>query len=270
MIDIHSHIVWDLDDGASSIEDSLAMLRTASEDGITDIVATPHSNARYQFHPALLRQRTEELARRSEGKPVIHRGCEFHLNSDNIAPMLDSPSTYTINAGPYLLLEFPDFHIGTHTESILRQLLDAGIVPIVAHPERNPFLLRDLDRLESWIDLGCLAQVTARSITGGFGGPSRSAAFRLLDRGLVHVVATDAHDPQCRPPTLSAAYQVVRVRFGEDVAELLFTDNPRDIIQRRPLPGGKLMLAGPHKRRWWQFGLGSTVDLTKGHGYLHR
>jgi protein-tyrosine phosphatase len=264
MVDIHSHIVWGLDDGASSIEDSLAMLRMARQDGISDIVATPHANAQYQFQPALLRQRAEELASR-EGTPVIHLGCEFHLDSDNISALLDSPSSFTINAGPYLLLEFPHLHIGRHTESILRQLLDAGIVPIVAHPERNPVLQRDIDRLEAWIELGCLTQVTARSITGGFGSSSTSTALRLLGRGLVHVVASDAHDYEHRPPILSAAYQAVRARFGEDVAELLFTDNPRGIMQGRPLPGGKLMLTGPRKRRWWQLGLGSTVDVTDGY-----
>jgi len=177
MIDIHSHVVWGLDDGASSVEDSLIMLRTAAEDGITDIVATPHSNAQYRFQPGLLHGRMEELAAHSKGKPVIHHGCEFQVTSDNIGRLLDAPFTYTIDAGPYLLLEFSGFHIGKHTESILRQLLDAGIVPIVAHPERNPILLRDLDRLASWIELGCLAQVTALSITGGFGSPPRSAAF---------------------------------------------------------------------------------------------
>jgi protein-tyrosine phosphatase len=107
--------------------------------------------------------------------------------------------------------------------------------------------------------------VTARSITGGFGSSSNSAASRLLGRGLVHVVASDAHDYEHRPPILSAAYQAVRARFGEDAAELLFTDNPRGIMQGRPLPGGKLMLAGPPKRRWWQLGLGSTVDSTEGY-----
>jgi len=264
MIDIHSHVVWGLDDGACSLEDGLAMLRTALEDGITDIVATAHSNAQYRFQPDLLRQRTEVLARRSEGKPFIHTGCEFRISSDNIGPLLDSPFTYTINAGPYLLLEFSDLHIGRHTESILRQLLDAGIVPIVAHPERNPLLRRDIDRVESWIELGCLVQVTAQSTTGGFGGATRSATLRLLDRGLVHVVASDAHDPRYRPPTLFPAYQAVRARFGGKTADLLFTDNPRGIIQGRPLSGGKLVVAGLPKERWWQLGWRSTVDYSKG------
>jgi len=253
MIDIHSHVVWGIDDGASSVEDSLAMLRAAAEDGITDIVATPHCNAEYRFQPGLLHDRIEELAARSEGKPVIHSGCEFQVTSDNIGPLLDAPFTYSINAGPYLLLEFSNFQIGKHTESILRQLRNEGIVPIVAHPERNPLILRDLERLESWIELGCLAQVTALSIAGGFGGPPRAAALRLLDRGLVHVVASDAHDPQYRPPGLSAACDMVRARLGEEAADLLFMDNPQGIIQGRPLPGGKLMFDGRPKKRWWRF-----------------
>ena len=252
MIDIHSHFVWGLDDGASSIDDSIAMLRAAAEDGITDIVATPHSNAQYTFQPDLLRNHVQELAARSDGRPVIHYGCEFQVTIDNVAPLLQCPFAFTINGGPYLLLEFPDYHIGKHTEAILRQLLDAGIVPIVAHPERNPFLMRDLDRLESWIEVGCLAQVTALSITGGFGGPPRTAALRLLDRGLVHVVASDAHDPGYRPPTLSAASNALRARLGEETANLLFTENPRAIVQGLPVAGGKLMLTGPPTKSWWK------------------
>jgi protein-tyrosine phosphatase len=184
---------------------------------------------------------------------VTHRGCEFQVTIDNIGPLLDNPTAYTINAGPYLLLELPPFQVGRHCESILPQLLNAGIVPIVAHPERNPVLLRDLDRLEGWVERGCLIQVTALAITGGFGHASRSAAIRLLDRGLVHVIATDAHDPQYRPPILSAAYDAVHKRLGEEAADLLFTDNPRSIVDGRLLPGGKLALAGPPRKRWWQF-----------------
>jgi protein-tyrosine phosphatase len=269
MIDIHCHIAWGLDDGATSVEESLSMLRAASQDGITDIVATPHCSASYQFDPTLLRQRTEELAGRGDGRTAIHLGCEFRLDSDNIEALLESPSTYTINGAQYLLLEFPDHHLGGHTEAILKQLIEAAIVPIVAHPERNSVLQQSLDRVESWIDMGCLIQVTARSIMGGFGGASRSAALHLLDSGLVHIVATDAHDARYRHPALSAACQLVRRRSGEEVAELLFIDHPGCIIRGCALPEGKPMPARRTKRRWWQFGLGPAVDLTKASGYPH-
>jgi protein-tyrosine phosphatase len=260
MIDIHSHVVWGLDDGASSIQDSLTMLGMAWKDGVTDIVASPHQNGRFQLDPSMLRQHIGELAGSSEGRPLIHIGCEFRLNVDNIGRLLESPSAYTINSGPYLLLEFPGNHIGSHTESVLRHLLDAGIVPVVVHPERNPILLRDFARLESWVELGCLAQVTAGSITGEFGGLFQSAALSLLDRGLIHVVASDAHDCHHRPPLLSPACHIVRTRLGEETAELLFTDNPRSIIQGEQLPAGKLMLTRPPKRHWWQVGLRHAVN----------
>ena len=253
MIDIHSHFVWGLDDGPSSIDDSLAMLRVAADDGITDIVATPHFNAQYPFQPDLLRSHVQELAGHTAGKPAIHYGCEFQLTSDNLGPLLENPFAFTINGGPYLLVELPNSHIAKHTESFLTRLVDARIVPVLVHPERNVLVLRDLDRLERWVELGCLVQVTALSITGGFGGAPKSGAIRLLDRGLVHSVASDAHDPSYRPPILSAAYDAVRARAGQEAADLLLTDHPRDMVQGRPLPGGRLILDGPPKRRWWHF-----------------
>ena len=252
MIDIHSHVLWGVDDGASSLEDSIAILRAAWADGTTGIVATPHSNARYSFQADLCRRGIEELAARTEGQPVIHLGCEFQVTVDNIGPLLDRPTIYTMNGGPYLLLECPDFHIGRYTESILERLLQADIVPIIVHPERNPLLVRDLDRLEGWVGLGCLIQVTALSITGGFGGSVRSASLRLLDRGLVHAVASDAHDLEHRPPGLSAAARAVRGRLGEEAADLLFTDNPRAIVEGLPLAGGRLIFAEPPKKHWWR------------------
>lgn len=253
MIDIHSHVVWGLDDGASSIEESLEMLRVAREGGTTEIVATPHLNGRYEFQPEAMRRAIAELNARTEGQPVIHRGCEFQITGDNIGPLLECPSTYTINAGPYLLLESHDFHIGKYTESILDQLLRAGVIPIIAHPERNQILLRDLDRLEAWVDSGCLCQITALSMTGGFGSPPKSGCSRLLSRGLVHVVASDAHDPKHRSPDLASAYNLFCDSFGTDAANLLFTDNPQCIVEGRPLAGGKLILTGTAKRRWWPF-----------------
>jgi protein-tyrosine phosphatase len=167
--------------------------------------------------------------------------------------LLDCPSNYTINAGPYLLLESHDWHIGNYTESILQRLLSMDVTPIIAHPERNPVLVRNFDRLEAWVDSGCLVQITSLSLTGGFGSPPKSACTRLLDRGLVHVVASDAHDPKHRSPDLSPAYHSMRDSFGTDAADLLFTENPRCIVEGRPLEVGKLMLPAPIRKRWWPF-----------------
>jgi protein-tyrosine phosphatase len=252
MIDIHSHIVWDVDDGARTIEDSLAMLAAASESGTTEIVATPHADSQYSYDPALVEERIRELTARTGGTPKIHRGCEFHFSVDNVDHLLAEPTKYTINGKRYLLMECPNFHVGRHTDGVLRRLVDAGLTPIVAHPERNPAIREEIERLERWVDLGCLTQITALSLLGGFGGAAKSASMRLLDRGLVHIVASDAHDPAIRHPRLNEAYRVVQARFDEEMAELLFTDHPRAVVESRVLAGGRLIFGRP-AARWYEF-----------------
>jgi protein-tyrosine phosphatase len=252
MIDIHSHIIWDLDDGSSSVEESIAMLQAAGESGTTDIVATPHMNSEFAYQPELTAQRIQELASRIGETPKIHRGCELHLSFDNLDELLENPSAYTINGKQYLLLECPDLHVGKHAERILGQLLDVGIVPVIAHPERNPVLQRDPDRLEKWVELGCLTQVTSLSLTGTFGRSAASSCWRFLERGLAHVVASDAHDPKHRHTRMDEAREAVRARHGEEAAEMLFTETPRCIIEGLPTPGGRQNFMAT-ERRWWQF-----------------
>jgi protein-tyrosine phosphatase len=253
MIDIHSHFVWGLDDGATGIEQSLCMLRSAAASGTTDIVATPHSNAQYAYQVELLEDRMRQLAARTDGKPRIYRGCDLHLSFDNIDEVLDRPAKYSINGNQYLLVECPDFHVGKHTERVLQRLIDSGIVPVVTHPERNPVLQRDLSRVEEWVELGCLVQVTALSIGGGFGRTAGAAVNRLLERGLVHVVASDAHDPEHRHPRLDEAYGIVRSRYGEEEADILFTLSPQAILNGVPLSGGKQIHPDTAIKPWWRF-----------------
>ena len=156
----------------------------------------------FRIRLTLLEERIRQLSACTDGKPRIYRGCDFHLSFDNIDDLLERPAKYSINGTQYLLVECPDFRVGKHTKRVLQRLIDCGIVPVVTHPERNPVLQRDLSRLEEWVELGCLVQVTALSISGGFGRTACAAVGRLLDQGLVHVVASDAHDPQYRhaPP----------------------------------------------------------------------
>jgi len=97
MVDIHSHVLWGMDDGAPTIEVSLEMLRVAADAGTTDIVATPHSNAEFEYQPALIAERIEELTRKTGGKPRIHRGCDLHLSFDNIVEAIATPGKYSIN-----------------------------------------------------------------------------------------------------------------------------------------------------------------------------
>ena len=251
MIDIHSHVLWGLDDGAETREESAAMLVMAASSGTTDIVATPHANSEYKFDAAIVAEKILELAK-LENVPRIHRGCDFHLSLENIQDALRDPSKYTINGLNYMLVEFADAFIPPSTEEIFRQFVARGIVPIVTHPERNPLLQGAAVRLENWTSMGCLLQVTAQSLTDRFGKAAQQSAWRLLRKGLVHAIASDAHDTVHRPPRLDHARELLTEQLGAEVAQLLLVENPAAVIA-----GEKVWMQAPApdppKRKKWFF-----------------
>src|SRR3954453_8719336 len=165
-----------MDDGAPPLEVSLEMLRLAAGAGTTDIVATPHSNGEFEYQPALIDERISELNRRTGGIPRVLRGCDLHLSYDNIAEAVENPAKFSINAGRYVLVECSDLHISGAMDKVLDRLLTVDLGPIVTHPERNPIPQKDLARLPSWINLGCLVQVPALSVLGGFGKRASATA----------------------------------------------------------------------------------------------
>ena len=256
MIDIHSHILYGLDDGAQDRDTSLAMLALAAEHGTTDIVATPHSDSHYAYQPALVDEQIRELNALTGDRPRIHRGCDFHLSIDNVQACARDHTVYTINGLCYLMVEFAEFFVPPSTENILRQLSDIGIVPIITHPERNPVLRESTARLETWIESGCLLQVTAQSLTDRFGREAQTAAWNWLRKGMVHVLASDAHDTIHRPPRLDLAYATITQKLDEETAEMLLVTNPGAILRGEPVAaaGAAYSTGGGHKsRKWFQF-----------------
>ena len=251
MIDIHTHVLAGLDDGARSLEQSVAMIRIAAESGTTDLVASPHANLDYPFDPERVEERLAELQQASDGVR-LHRGCDFHLYFDNIQDALAHPAKYTINHKRYLLVEFPDVLIAKSTPEVFAQLLQNGMTPIITHPERNYLLHKRVAELESWIDGGCLVQVTGQSLLGRFGTEARGVAQQLMKRGLVHFIASDAHDEEDRTPRLDLAYNHVASRYGRERAELLFVANPRAVIEGAPLPE-QLPPEADSPRKWFKF-----------------
>jgi protein-tyrosine phosphatase len=249
-VDIHSHVLYGLDDGASTREDSLAMLDLAARSGTTDIVATPHANGRYAFDPDAIAQRIAELG--AESPVRIHPGCDFHLQADNISDALAHPEKYTINHKGYLLVEFPDVSIFSEPAGVFARLLDAGMVPIVTHPERNALLRDRLDDLARWVEAGCYLQVTAASYTGLFGRAAKATAYELLERGLTHFVASDAHDTQRRTTSLVAAYTTLADAYGEEAIRPLFVENPRAVLEGATVDVDVSPRRGA-RRKWYQF-----------------
>ena len=215
-----------MDDGPKTLEQSIEMLRVAAESGTTDIVASPHANLEFKFEPEVVAGKIEELRQAMNGAIRIHSGCDFHLSFDNIQDSLQYPSKYTINHKNYVLVEFSDLLIPKTTDDVFYQMRSAGMIPIITHPERNMLLQKRLDKLEAWVESGCLLQVTAQSFLGRFGKQAKVFADRLLLKGMVHIVASDAHDAKYRPPSLKEAYEYVAKAYGERRAEMVFVRNP--------------------------------------------
>jgi protein-tyrosine phosphatase len=250
MIDIHSHVLPDLDDGAKSLDEAVEMLRIAERAGTTDLVATPHANLEFRFQPEAISRKIAALQAAAGLSVRLHRGCDFHLYFDNIQDALANPSKYTINGKSYLLVEFPDLLIAKTTPEVFARLREAGMVPIITHPERNFLLHHRLDDLQSWIELGCLVQVTAQSLLGRFGREARCVGQQLMKRGMVHFIASDAHDAGDRTPRLGEAYRYVAKYFGEETAQALFVTNPRAVLSGDALPEQP---APAPPRKWYKF-----------------
>jgi protein-tyrosine phosphatase len=248
-VDIHSHVLYGMDDGAQTLEEAVAMLEMAASGGTTDIVGTPHSDLSYQFQPELISERVLELNNALAGRIRVHHGCDFHLHFDNIQDCLANPSKYTINHKRYLLVEFHNEQIPASTEEVFGRMTYLDITPVITHPERNPLLQQQIDKLVHWVQRGCLVQVTAQSFLDRFGKRARNSADELMERRLVHFVASDAHGTEDRTPLLGEAHAYVAERYGADRAKALFSDFPR-----ATLTGQYLEVEEPialKKRKWF-------------------
>jgi protein-tyrosine phosphatase len=236
MVDLHCHILPGIDDGAKTMEESLAMAETAIADGITHVVATPHASSEYSFDFARVRAARDELQSRIGERLRLATGCDFHLNPENMAALRESPSRFCINQKDYLLVEFNEFSIPPAMDQALHHLQLSGLRPIITHPERNGILRAQPERLLRWVRVGCYAQITAGSLLGIFGTGAMSDSLAWIAQGLIHFVSSDAHNTSSRPLQLSAAREVVRTHFGEEIAKALFVDNPLAAFEGRVLP----------------------------------
>jgi len=236
LIDIHCHILPEVDDGPKDWETAARMCRVAAEDGITHIVATPHANDRYAYDRSALRAKLTRLQSMSGEWPMLTLGCDFHFSYENVTAALRDPNSFTIGNTQYLLVEFSDFALSPAVGDALVRLGGMGLVPIITHPERNLLLQQDPKAILRLLEKGCLVQVTASALTGRWGESALKTAHWLLEHEAVHVLASDAHDAERRPPQLSAGRAAAARICGPDVARALVDDNPRAIISGEMVP----------------------------------
>ncbi|MCP5003118.1 MAG: hypothetical protein GY941_04075 [Planctomycetes bacterium] len=234
MIDIHSHILPSLDDGPNTFEESIEMCKIAVNDGISTIVATPHStDGVYEAKGDDILKSVEVLNLKLEVAHIdlkILPGAELHVN-DRLLEKINNGYALTMNNNnKHILLELPFFFIPPGTEKLMFNLKSMGITSIIAHAERITFFQRNLKSLERLVEAGSMVQVTAQSLTGSFGSRERKCAERFLKRKLVHFIASDAHSAKNRPPVLSRAVEKASRIIGKDEADALVFENPRHII----------------------------------------
>jgi protein-tyrosine phosphatase len=209
----------------------------------------------------LNRERLAALNERIGGRLTLGLGSETHLTYENIEDVSRNPKKYAINGKQYLLVEFSDYGIPSAITETFGRLIALGTVPIIVHPERNPILLTNPNRLAGWINLGCLIQVTAGSLAGRFGKKAESMSHLLLKRNWAHFIASDAHSMTGRPPAMAPAYERVKYYYGQVTADRLCIHNPRaaffgEAMPVQPEPIGLFEDSNPSKRSFFSRILG--------------
>jgi len=237
MIDLHCHLLPGIDDGPETLEEALELCRIAVADGITRAIVTPHVHpGRWENSRASIAQACSTLQRTLEQHDIPLRlgfagevrltDCIMQQVAENEIPFYGTVDGYRV-----MLLEFPHGHLIPGGEKLALWLLEQGIRPLIAHPERNKQIMKDASQLQPFIDAGCWLQVTAGSVTGHFGEKARVIAHQLLHSDMVAVLASDGHNAGVRPPTLRQTFEHIAVQYGEKRAQRLLLDTPAAIIQ---------------------------------------
>jgi protein-tyrosine phosphatase len=236
MIDLHHHCLPGVDDGPSSLAEAIDLCKMAADEGIDTIVATPHvlrgrwrNRSRAEYASIL-----DDLCSKAGSAPRIILGSEYFFAHD-MDDMLRNESILPLAGSRYVLVEFASHAIPPLVREPLYRAQLAGWTPLIAHPERNLVFRSNPEILASLLRIGVKIQVTTGSITGDFGKEAEAASIDWLQRGWIHVMATDAHNPTKRPPRFQAARRRVVELAGEEIAQALFFENPKSIVENRGL-----------------------------------
>ena len=236
MIDLHCHILPGLDDGPIDISESVEMARMAAADGISKIVAAPHIGSSglsesddKEKLSEIIDEKIDQLKGCLKGENIlvdILRGGEVSA----FMP-LHTCKTFTINQTSYLIVEFPHTYLPANAREIIFNMSISGLRPIISHPERNPSVVQNPERLQTLIQSGALVQITAASLTGEFGRDTQACALYLLRQEMVNFVVSDGHSINGRPPVMSEAFKAVKRQFGQERADALFVRNPAAVLE---------------------------------------
>lgn len=251
MIDIHSHILYSVDDGPSQLEETIQMFEQAIREGITEIISTSH--AHHPYYNASAAAVTEQIAslqqeiKERQLPLTLHRGHEVRLK-ENLVELLKKKEIHTLAESKYLLLELPSSGIPKYTIDIIHQLLSENILPIIAHPERNKAIAENPSRLAKLINHGAVSQITAGSLAGHFGRGIQKLSLELVDANLVHTYGSDVHNLKKRPFKFDAGLRFLEKHKRLDAVDIFLENNAR-IIENN-----EIIILEPEelgRQKWW-------------------
>ncbi len=230
MVDIHSHILPQVDDGASSVEMALEMLKAEAGDGVSDVFLTPHFYAPHEHSSALLKRFENfcEIAKKECPNITLHLGEEVFYSAD-IPELLEKKEIVTMGNSPYMLVEFSPHADFDFVFRAVSSLMQNGIQPIVAHIER----INDIrvTHAEELVRAGAYLQLNTGSIYGRCALRLKRKSFKFLDEELIHFIGSDAHNLGERGPDMGCAYEYVAQKISKEYADEIFIENPHALIR---------------------------------------
>ncbi|MCA0985128.1 tyrosine protein phosphatase [Halobacillus yeomjeoni] len=252
MNDLHCHILPGVDDGPQSLEESLSMARMAVQEGIETIVATPHHlHSAYKNPKGSIVKKVDQFnkALKNEGIPLeVLPGQEIRMTGEVMDSLKRDELLSMNHTSDHVYIEFPDHEVPTYASRVLQDMQQAGLKPIISHPETNRIFLQKPDLLYQIVKNGAITQVTAASIVGKNGKSAKKFAFQMIEANLTHIIASNAHHPKKRGFHMADAYEKIEKKFGSSVVyqfmenahvvldgEMVYTDRPSPMKTKKVL-----------------------------------
>ena len=236
MIDVHCHTVPAVDDGAASKKEVRNLLLQEYKSGVRELILTPHyRKGMFETPRDIVERRAEYVAREVDRLRLdmqVYLGCEYHANADMLMELCKE-ERFRMNGGRYVLVEFSGRHDYQRVRNYIYQLQQEGYYPVVAHVERYPQVIKQLEQVEELIELGAMIQVNAGSLLGENGFRMKNVSRRLLKKRWIHFIASDAHDSKTRYPNLGECAKYVLKKMGKEYAETVFVKNPKKMLDGR-------------------------------------
>jgi len=256
IIDLHSHLIPSVDDGAQTIEQSIELARQAVDEGVEHMVLTPHHrNGKYINYKADVLGATnalQEAYKQANVNLKVYASQEIRLTDKFLDDLYNGELLSLDAAGKYYLIEFPSDRVPSNAKQVLQELIDDGITPVIAHPERNHELTTNLHRLNELVQIGCLSQITTSSYSGYYSETLVANSQQMIQHNLAHILASDVHHIKHRPMNVESTFARLEKEYGLETVQY-FKDNARGIFNGDSINKKKPIQLKKFRKKW--FGL---------------